>query len=106
MTTASIIRAGTPADCQPWPRYLLRPPAWAAMAAALADEPDIELLSLWADTMQVHALFHMRASSDFLLCSVPVEAGDLPGTVAMPPGGGVVRADDPRSLGPCRPGAR
>ncbi len=57
------------------------------MAAALADEPDIELLSLWADTMQVHALFHMRASSDFLLCSVPVEAEIYP------------------ALSPCRPAA-
>ncbi|HEY0417984.1 MAG TPA: hydrogenase expression protein HypE [Acetobacteraceae bacterium] len=52
------------------------------MATALEAEPTLDLLGLWADTRQVHALFHDRRGSGsgtgFLLASVPVEAGRYP----------------------------
>ena len=71
-TAAEIIRAGAPALCRPWPRFDLSPDAWRAMAAALAAEPGLAFLALWADTQQVHALFHAGAP---LIASAPVEAG-------------------------------
>lgn len=57
---------------RPWPRFLLRPEAWRAMADALRSDPVPSLLGLWADTAHVHALF---MSGTPLLASVRVEAG-------------------------------
>ena len=66
---ASLIQDGQRVDCRPWPRFVLTPNAWAAMTAALATDP-IELLALWADTVQVHALF-----AGPLLVSTPLVNG-------------------------------
>jgi Ni,Fe-hydrogenase III large subunit len=52
----ALIEAAGVVPCRPWPRYVLTPADWAAMAAALADEP-LDLVALWADTAQIHALF-------------------------------------------------
>lgn len=72
MTPGEIIRAAAPAPCRPWPRYDLLPDAWRAMAAGLPAEPGLHFLALWADTVQVHALFHAGAP---LIASTQVEAG-------------------------------
>lgn len=45
------------------------------MAMALATDPDLVLVALWADTTQVHALFLVEAEDLPLMASVPVEAG-------------------------------
>ena len=69
MGAAAIIRGGAEAGCSPWPRHLLTPGGWAEMAAALAADP-LELIALWADTMQVYALF-----AGPLLAAAPVSDG-------------------------------
>ena len=76
MTARDLIRAGTPLPCQPWPRMLLSAEAWASLAAALPGQPAVELLALWADTQQVHAL--LRDGADILPCSVGVVGGHYP----------------------------
>ncbi len=76
MSVAEIVRAGAPAPCRPWPGVRLDPPQWRAMAAALADSPDADLLALWADPHHVHAL--LRDGGRFLPVSVPTEAGFYP----------------------------
>jgi Ni,Fe-hydrogenase III large subunit len=73
MTATEIIRAAAAEPCRPWPRHTLPQFDWAAMAAALAADPSPVLLGLWADTIQVHALF--RDGPDVLAASVAVEAG-------------------------------
>ena len=78
MSAADLIRAGAPQPCQPWPRHLLTTEGWQAMAVALATTPSVELLGLWADTREVHALFHETTDGAFLLASVAVEAGWYP----------------------------
>ena len=72
MTALAIIRAAPLTPCRPWPRHELSSDDWRAMAAALHAAPGLALLGLWADTVQVHALFHADAP---LIASVPVEAG-------------------------------
>lgn len=67
-----MMRAGEAHPMRPWPRYLLTPEAWRAMAQALRSDPTPEFLGLWADTAHVHALFMADAP---LLASVRVEAG-------------------------------
>ncbi|HVC59437.1 MAG TPA: nickel-dependent hydrogenase large subunit [Acetobacteraceae bacterium] len=75
MTAFALIRAGGAEPCRPWPRHSLPRSDWAAMVAALAHDATA-LLGLWADTLQVHALF--RDGSDVLVASVAVEAGSYP----------------------------
>lgn len=65
---------------RPWPRHLLGPEAWRAMADALRRDPEPALLGLWADTAHVHALF---MGSTPLMASVPVEGGSF---AALSPG--------------------
>jgi Ni,Fe-hydrogenase III large subunit len=62
--TAEMIREAPSVACHPWSRHLLRADHWAMLA------PPLELLALWADTQQVHALFH--AAGEHLLASVAV----------------------------------
>lgn len=75
MSAVAIIRAGAPQPCQPWPRHRLESGAWRAMAASLASTPELELLALWADPAEVHALFRDTGDDAFLLASAPVESG-------------------------------
>lgn len=75
MTALDLIRAAQAEPCRPWPRYLLPRSDWSAMTAALAQDTTV-LLGLWADTIQVHALF--CDGRDILAASVAVEAGCYP----------------------------
>ena len=70
MTALDIIAAAATTPCHPWPRHVLTPEAWAAMVAALADEPSPELIALWADPTHIHALFHDSEAGRFLPASV------------------------------------
>ena len=72
MRVAALISAGEAQPMRPWPRHLLSPEAWRAMADALRGDPEPALLGLWADTAHVHALF---MDGTPLMASVPVEAG-------------------------------
>lgn len=75
MTAFDVIRAAGAEPCRPWPRHVLPQRDWQAMAAALAHDATA-LLGLWADTIQVHALF--RNGQEFLAASVAIEAGRYP----------------------------
>jgi Ni,Fe-hydrogenase III large subunit len=75
MTASSIIAAAAAEPCHPWPRHLLATEEWGAMAAALDAEPSLELLALWADQAQVHALFRDAPANRFLPASVATVAG-------------------------------
>jgi Ni,Fe-hydrogenase III large subunit len=84
MTPASsFIRAAPAEQCLPWPRHVLAHEDWGRMAAALADEPTLALLALWADTGQVHALLRDEPTGEPLLASTAIEAGSYP---ALSPG--------------------
>ena len=75
MTALDLIRAAAAEPCRPWPRHVLSRPDWESLAAALTQD-QARLLGLWADTIQVHALF--RDGRDILCASVPVESGGYP----------------------------
>jgi len=72
MTVEALIAAGEVQPMRPWPRHLLSPEAWRAMAEALRSDPEPVLLGLWADTAHVHVLF---MGSTPLIASVLVESG-------------------------------
>jgi Ni,Fe-hydrogenase III large subunit len=76
VTITEIIAAGRVVGCAPWPRHVLSTVQWSALVDALADEP-FELVALWADTVQVYALF-----AGPLLVSTPVSEG---GYIALSP---------------------
>ncbi len=78
MSAAAIIASGRVEPCHPWPRNLLTTDQWTALAEALTEGPSPELLGMWADTITVHALFHVVEPEGFLLASVRVEAGRYP----------------------------
>jgi Ni,Fe-hydrogenase III large subunit len=79
MTPASaIILAAAKEPCAPWPRHVLLQNEWAQMSAALASEPTLALLALWADTTQAHALLFDASTGGPLLASTVVEAGCYP----------------------------
>ena len=75
MDASALIRAAATEPCQPWPRHVLAPNDWTDMAAALADEPTLALLALWADTAHVHAILYDEATVEPLLASTRIEAG-------------------------------
>jgi Ni,Fe-hydrogenase III large subunit len=75
MNALALIRAAATEPCLPWARHVLTPSDWAQMAAALADEPTLTLLALWADTGHVHAILNDEATGEPLLASTRVEAG-------------------------------
>lgn len=73
--SAALIRAGVPVPARPWPRHVMTPASWSALAASLVEHP-LSLVALWADGQQVHALFDPPAiGSAPLVASTPVEAG-------------------------------
>ncbi len=74
MTASAILRAAPTAPCNPWPRHVLTPDAWGALRVALHAEPSLHLRAMWADTQQVHILFHDSIGGDFIPASVQVEA--------------------------------
>lgn len=76
-----LICAGTPQGLRggtaalPAERFLLATEAWAQLSAALAAEPDLDLLALWAEPGQVHAAFLDHTAPALLLASTPAVAG-------------------------------
>jgi Ni,Fe-hydrogenase III large subunit len=77
MEASALIRAAVTEPCLPWPRHVLSPPDWAQMAEALAREPTIALVALWADTGHVHAILIDEVAGEPLLASTPVAAGPI-----------------------------
>ena len=67
MSASLLISAARTEPCLPWPRHVLSHDEWARMAGALADEPSLALLALWADTMHVHALLLDEAGTPLLV---------------------------------------
>ena len=74
MSATAIITAAPAVPAGPWMRHVLTVDGWAAMARSLAGEP-LRMIGLWADTVQVHALFLDEARMTAHLASVPVEEG-------------------------------
>ncbi len=85
MGSAEIIRASPAEACRPTPRHVLDIDGWSAMVAGLA-ETRLDLLALWADTQQVHALFQDPAAGELLFASVPVVDGHYPAVSPWRPG--------------------
>ncbi len=75
MTAVALIRGGAPQGARPHERFLLTAGQWAALPAALREEPGTALLSLWAEPAMVHALFLDEGQGDLLLASAPAEQG-------------------------------
>ncbi|MBC9206935.1 nickel-dependent hydrogenase large subunit [Roseomonas aerophila] len=65
-------------------RHLLEASAWAALPAALRQEPELDLLALWAEPGMIHVAFlahddrHELGRGRLLLASTPVPAGRYP----------------------------
>ena len=78
MAASDILRNAPTAPCNPWPRHVLTPAAWADLVAALQAEASLELLAMWADAQQVHTLFHDSRNGGFIPTSVQVDAGVYP----------------------------
>ena len=78
MAASDILRNAPTAPCNPWPRHVLTPAAWADLVAALQAEASLELLAMWADAQQVHTLFHDSRNGGFIPASVQVDAGVYP----------------------------
>jgi Ni,Fe-hydrogenase III large subunit len=68
----ALIRAGAR---QEGGRALLTVPAWDALPAALAAEPELALLALWAEPGVVHAAFLRDGDAAPLLASAPAAEG-------------------------------
>ncbi len=83
---STIIRAGAAQSCQPWPRMRLSQEAWGVMAAALAREPGLGLIALWADPSEIHAIFTDEITRAVRFASVPVQDGKYPTLSASRPG--------------------
>ncbi len=66
---------------RPMPREVVDPAAWQAIAEA----PGAELLALWADTVQAHALWRLPDQSLPRALSVAVEAGRYPALSPLRP---------------------
>ena len=75
MSARAIIAAGTPQGARPFERFLLTAAAWSRLPAALAAEPGLALLALWAEPGVVHAAFLDEADATVLLASAPAEGG-------------------------------
>jgi len=86
MNARRIIEAAGPESCHPWPRRILSPGNWAAMAEALRGDRDLSLVSLWADTTQVHTLLLSEATGTPVLASVPLEDGQYAALSPARPG--------------------
>lgn len=85
MNAADTIRAAPVELCRPVGRHVLDVAAWTGMAVQLAGAP-LDLLALWADTQQAHALFDDTVARELLLASVPVVAGRYPALSPQRPG--------------------
>jgi len=75
MTATALIRAGAPQGARPFERFLLTAEAWSRLPAALAGDPSLGLMALWAEPGMVHAAFLAAAGGTVLLASAPAEGG-------------------------------
>ncbi len=91
MSAAALIRAGDAVPARPWPRHRLSPAAWDALAATLAGQP-LELLALWADAEEVHALFLEDRRLPLLASVAPVQGRYRALSPARPAAGAQERA--------------
>jgi Ni,Fe-hydrogenase III large subunit len=71
---SDLIRRGAPQGCVPFERFLLAPAHFAGLRDALASEPSLALLSLWAEPGFVHAAFLDEEAGGLLLATCPAEA--------------------------------
>jgi len=78
MIAASLIRSAPAIPAHPWPRHLLSQEQWRTMAAALPATAGLDLIAMWADAHEVHALFLEHAVPAGLIASVPVQSGCYP----------------------------
>lgn len=83
---SGLIRRGAPQGCAPFERFLLPRAQFAALGAALPQEPSLALLSLWADPAEVHAAFLDEAAGGLLLASCAVAEGLYPALSPARPG--------------------
>lgn len=86
MKATDLIRRGAPQPCRPVPRHLLTQSDFARLPAALAEQPSLALLSLWAEPAMVHAAFLDEEAGALLLASTPAEAGHYPALSPARPG--------------------
>ena len=82
MTARALIEAGQSMGCLPWPRYLLKPGIWAA----LAPTPGFAFLGLWGEPGFAHAAFHDAERGDVLIASVAASEGRIPALSPRWPG--------------------
>ena len=78
-----LIAAGA---AQPGGRRLLGAAQWAALAAALRQEPELELLALWAEPGLVHAAFRDTAGGGPILASGAAPEGRYAALSPVRPG--------------------
>ncbi|HEY0424389.1 MAG TPA: hydrogenase expression protein HypE [Rhodopila sp.] len=80
----NVIRTAEAEMCRPWPRHILSHAEWTALAFGSVAEGWV-LLSHWAETAQVHALFLNPAAASIVPVSTAVEAGGYPALSAALP---------------------
>ncbi|MGE0223410.1 MAG: hydrogenase expression protein HypE [Acetobacteraceae bacterium] len=85
MTALGLIRSAGAEPCRPWPRHVLAAPDWARLVPLLRDDP-LRLVALWADTVQVHALWLDEDALSALAVSTTVEDGVYPALSPARPG--------------------
>jgi Ni,Fe-hydrogenase III large subunit len=85
-TAAAVIRAGAAIPCRPWARHVLARADWTAMTQALAGQPALALVALWADTSEAHALFLDEADGTVLVASTAIVEGGYPALSPHRPG--------------------
>ncbi len=83
---SDLIRASRIAPCRPWPRHVLDRDTWAAMAQALAAEPTLAVLALWAETASAHALLLDEQAGAVLPVTTEVVDGVYPALSPHRPG--------------------
>lgn len=71
MSLLTLIRRGQEQECRPHPRHLLDRTQWAALVEALAAEPAVELLALWAEPALVHACLLVEGGCVIASCPTP-----------------------------------
>ena len=81
-----ILRTVSWAASRPWPRAELDRAAWNRLIPALADEPTLALLALWADQSHAHALFQDETEGLIIPASLPIEDGAYPALSQVRPG--------------------
>jgi len=78
MSAREIIEGGLPAECRPWPRFVLDAMRWSRLRDALATGPGLSLLGLWGEPGMAHAAFLDEMRMEVILASVPATEGWIP----------------------------